>query len=141
MKVYSRKQTTLSSHFQMGRFETENKLQEYQKNYKNNIQKLLYWLPKNIPTTPSQLSKNPSTHIIYYAILVGKLKKLTDIASTKTRAFNKVLLPRLLQDTLSIKGDSHPLPFSVLEPHSLSRICTRPQYRWSHLQKPKDRSA
>lgn len=35
---------------------------------------LLSWLPKNIPTTPSQLSKNPSTHIIYYAILVGKLK-------------------------------------------------------------------
>lgn len=61
----------------------------------------------------------------------------------KTRAFDKVLLPRPLQhpNTLCIKGDSHPSPFSVLEPHSLSRSCTQPQYCWSHIQKPKDRAA
>ena len=39
-----------------------------------------------------------------------------------------------------LRSDSHPLPFSVLEPHSLSRSCTQPQYCWSHIQKPKDRA-
>ena len=99
---------------------------------------LLSWLPKNIPTTPSQPSQNPSAHIIQYAMLVGKLNNTHSLVLLPPK--QEPLIESYYQgcyrtQTLCIKGDSHPLPLSVLEPHSLSRSCTWPQRCWSHIQR------
>ena len=105
---------------------------------------LLSWLPKNIPTTPSQPSQNPSAHIIQYAMLVGKLNNTHSLVLLPPK--QEPLIESYYQgcyrtQTLCIKGDSHPLPLSVLEPHSLSRSCNWPQPCWSHIQKPKGKGA